>query len=149
VLSEIISNHLTFTRRLISKFYKELKRLDINNPNNPVKKGGTELNREFSRGLSNGLKALREKFKVLRKIQIKTSLSFHFTPISVGTIKGPGEVGEGKKGPRPTRVSLFSGQSGMGVLLTTYPLISGWAYLYPTLQGEVKGQPCLGAPELP
>ena len=27
-----------------------------------------------------------------------------------------------------------------------YPLIPGWAFLYPTLQGVVKGQPCLGTP---
>jgi hypothetical protein len=28
-------------------------------------------------------------------------------------------VGEGKRGPRPTRVSLFSGQSGVGGMLPT------------------------------
>jgi hypothetical protein len=27
-----------------------------------------------------------------------------------------------------------------------YPLIPGWAFLYPTLQGVAKGQPCLGTP---
>ena len=32
---------------------------------------------------------------------------------------GPGEVGEGKRGPHPTRVSLFSGQSGVEGLLPT------------------------------
>ena len=30
-----------------------------------------------------------------------------------------------------------------------YPLIPGWAFLYPTLQGVVKGQPCLGNPPTP
>ena len=29
-----------------------------------------------------------------------------------------------------------------------YPLIPGWAFLYPTLQGVAKGQPYLGFPEL-
>ena len=27
-----------------------------------------------------------------------------------------------------------------------YPLIPGWAFLYPTLQGLANGQPCLGTP---
>jgi hypothetical protein len=34
---------------------------------------------------------------------------------------GPGKVGEGKRGPCPTRVSLFSDQSGVGGLLPTLP----------------------------
>ena len=33
---------------LISKIYKELKKLDINIQNNPIKEWGTELNKEFS-----------------------------------------------------------------------------------------------------
>jgi hypothetical protein len=35
-------------RGLISKIYKELKKLDTSNLNNPFKKWGTNLNREFS-----------------------------------------------------------------------------------------------------
>jgi hypothetical protein len=38
----------THDRRLMSKIHKELKKLDTNNQNNPIKKWGTELNREFS-----------------------------------------------------------------------------------------------------
>ena len=33
---------------MISKIYKELKKLDINRTNDPIKKLGTDLNREFS-----------------------------------------------------------------------------------------------------
>ena len=33
---------------LISNIYKELKKLDSREPNNPIKKWGTELNKEFS-----------------------------------------------------------------------------------------------------
>jgi hypothetical protein len=38
----------TSDRKLISKIYKELKKLDTRNPNNLVKIWGTGLNREFS-----------------------------------------------------------------------------------------------------
>jgi hypothetical protein len=35
-------------RGLISNIYEELKKLDSRNSNNPIKKWGTELNKEFS-----------------------------------------------------------------------------------------------------
>ena len=35
-------------RGLVSNIYKELKKLDSRKPNNPIKKWGTELNKEFS-----------------------------------------------------------------------------------------------------
>ena len=55
----------TSDRGLISKFYKELKKLDTNNTNNPIKKWGTEINRILTRGILNGLEALKEMFNVL------------------------------------------------------------------------------------
>ena len=45
---ERIFTNLKFYRRLISNIYKELKKLDPRKPNNPIKKWGTELNKEFS-----------------------------------------------------------------------------------------------------
>jgi hypothetical protein len=35
-------------RGLIANIYKELKKLDSREPNNPMKNWGTELNKEFS-----------------------------------------------------------------------------------------------------
>jgi hypothetical protein len=35
-------------RGLISNIYKELKKLDFREPNNPIKNWGTELNKKFS-----------------------------------------------------------------------------------------------------
>ena len=35
-------------RELISKIYKELKKLTSETPNNPIKKWGIKLNREFT-----------------------------------------------------------------------------------------------------
>ena len=38
----------TSNREIIAKIYKELKKVDSREPNNPIKKWGTELNKEFS-----------------------------------------------------------------------------------------------------
>jgi hypothetical protein len=38
----------TFVRGLISKIYKQLKKVDCRELNNPIKKLSIELNREFS-----------------------------------------------------------------------------------------------------
>jgi hypothetical protein len=38
----------TFDRGLISNLYKELKKLESREPNNPILKWGTEINQEFS-----------------------------------------------------------------------------------------------------
>jgi hypothetical protein len=48
VLFGWIFTNPTSNRGLISNIYKELKKLDSRNSNNPIKKCGTELNKEFS-----------------------------------------------------------------------------------------------------
>jgi hypothetical protein len=45
---EKIFTNPTSDKGLISNIYKELKKLDSRKPNNPMKKWGTELNKEFS-----------------------------------------------------------------------------------------------------
>jgi predicted GTPase len=51
---EKIFTNPTSNRGLISKIYKELKKLDSNKPNRSIKKWGTELNRVLNRGILNG-----------------------------------------------------------------------------------------------
>jgi hypothetical protein len=46
--SEIIFTNPITDRGLISNIYKALKKLNSRNSNNPIKKWGTELNKEFS-----------------------------------------------------------------------------------------------------
>jgi hypothetical protein len=45
---EKIFTNPTSDRGLISNIYKELKKVDSREPNKPIKKWGTEPNREFS-----------------------------------------------------------------------------------------------------
>jgi hypothetical protein len=47
-------------RGLISNIYKELKKLDSRNSNNPIIKWGTELNKEFSIEETEGLRNTRK-----------------------------------------------------------------------------------------
>ena len=60
-------------RGLISKIYKELKKLDTNKPNNPIKKWGKE--RILNRGFTNGWLSLKCSISlVIREMQIKMTL---------------------------------------------------------------------------
>jgi hypothetical protein len=47
-LGKKIFTNSTSDRGLISKIYKEHKKLIIKKPNNPIKKWGRELNRDFT-----------------------------------------------------------------------------------------------------
>jgi hypothetical protein len=49
-----IFTNLTSNRGLIYNIYIELKKLDTNNPNNPIKMGYSDKQRSLSRGISSG-----------------------------------------------------------------------------------------------
>ena len=83
----------TSYRGLIFKECKELKNLDSRKSNNPIKKCGTELNREFT---SEDSKMAEQHLKkcsmslVVREIQIKMTFEFYLIPIRISEIKNSG-----------------------------------------------------------
>jgi hypothetical protein len=87
---ERIFTNLTSDRGLISNINKELNKLDSREPNSPIKKWRTELNREFStektRRAENHLKKCSTSL-VIREIQIKATLRSYPTPIRMDKIK--------------------------------------------------------------
>ena len=72
----------TFNTGIISNIYKALKKLDSREPNKPINKWGTELNKEF---LPEEYQMPEKHLKkcstllVIREMQIQTTLRFHLT----------------------------------------------------------------------
>ena len=91
---EKIFTNPTSDRVQVSNLYKELKELDSKKSNNPIKKWGTELNKEFStEEYQMDEKHLKKcsTTLVIREMQIKTALRFHFTPVRMAKIKNSDE----------------------------------------------------------
>ena len=87
---EKILTNPTSDRGLISKIHKKCKKPDIKIPNNPIKKWGTHLNREFSTEESQMAKTHLRNCSTslaMREMQIKISLRYHLTSIRMAKIK--------------------------------------------------------------
>jgi len=79
---------------LISKIYKEPKKLNSRRPNKPISKWSTQLNKEFLTEESQMAEKHLNKYLaslVIRKMQIKITLKFHLTPIRMANTKNSGK----------------------------------------------------------
>jgi hypothetical protein len=77
-------------QRTVTRIYRKLKTLNSPKINEPIKKWATELNRTFSKEEIQMAKKHMKKCStplVIKQIQIKTTLRFHLTSVSIAIIK--------------------------------------------------------------
>jgi hypothetical protein len=80
----------TSDKGLITRIYREFKKLNSPKINKPIKKWATELNRTFSKEEIQMVKKYMKKCSLslaIKEMQIKTTLRFHLTPIRIAIIK--------------------------------------------------------------
>jgi hypothetical protein len=80
----------TSEKKLITRKYREVKKLNSLKINEPTKKWETELNRTLSKEEIQMVKKHMKKCSpslAIKKMQIKTTLRFHLTPVRKAIIK--------------------------------------------------------------
>jgi hypothetical protein len=79
----------TSDKGLVTRIYRELKKLNSPKINEPIKKWTTEPNRTFSKEIQMAKKHMKKcsPSLAIKEMQIKTSLRFHFTPVRIAIIK--------------------------------------------------------------
>jgi hypothetical protein len=76
---------------LISRIYRELKKLSPQRINTPIKKWEHELNRGFSKEKVQMVSKYMKKCLtslVIKEMKVKTTLRFHLIPVRMAMIKG-------------------------------------------------------------
>jgi predicted transcriptional regulator len=87
---EKIFARYTSEKRLITRIYKELKKLNSPKINEPITKWATELNRTFSKEEFQMAKKHMKKCSpslAIKEMQIKTILRFYLSPVRIAVIK--------------------------------------------------------------
>jgi ribonuclease I len=80
----------TSDKGLITRIYRELKKLNFPKINKPIKKWGSEINRTFSEEEIQTAKKQKKNHSpslAINEMQIKTTLRFHLTPVRIAIIK--------------------------------------------------------------
>jgi hypothetical protein len=87
---KVFTNHPS-NRGLISNIYKELKKLDSREPNNPVEKWSTENSQTEEYQIADKHLKKCSTSLVIREMQIKATLRFHLIPVRMAKIKNSGD----------------------------------------------------------